>query len=562
MRSRVAGLALAVTAASSPAHAQRIRGVLTDSATHERFPGAVVILYDSAGHGLGRVIAGADGRYSVVSGPSARTMRIMHIGFRQRDIALHAADSVLDVALQPIPRLVAGIEATGSRVCAGTVEGTAALDLWQQARAGLLASVVARESSPPRIRLRTYRRTLDPVLKKIIADTAEFSDVVDGRSFVAARPPWVFADYGYMRENAGMRQYYAPDEGVLLDPTFADTHCLHVIDGRGPRESQIGIAFDPIATPERDTVVDVAGALWLDRATYAPHDIEFRYTNLERESHDSGGDIRFALMPNGISMVERWQIRTAVIAIDEPATPAGLATRETPRPDRRNARVIAYQHIGGEIASATWPDGKHWEGNLPSIRGRVVNADSTPVANAVVWIFDRQDTVRTDAAGRFRFAPLEPGLYRVVASDSALAVEGIFRSLPAPAVVLASQSADITVLLHSRTEVFPTVCPAKSYRPGTGVLFARVVDSTGAPVPDAQIQIQMLVPGDTTANARLGQTRMGVTGEDGRFMICGADRNRRLVVRAFKDNRGAGMAIDHWGDEVLSLSLTMRPLKL
>jgi hypothetical protein len=536
--------------------------VLTDSVTRERVLGAVVILYDSAGHGLARVISGADGQYSIGTSPSARTMRILRIGFRQRELALRTADSVVNVALQPIPSLVAGIAATDSRVCAGTAEGTAALELWEQARAGLLASVVARELSPPRIRLRTYRRTLEPVLKKIVADTAEFSDVVDGRSFIAARAPWVFAEYGYMHEEGGMRQYYAPDEGVLLDPTFADTHCLHVIDGRGPRESQIGIAFDPIATPERDTVVDVAGALWLDRATYAPHDIEFRYTNLEREARDAGGDVSFALMPNGISMVDRWQIRSTVIAIDQPVTPVNLVPREVRRRDRRNARVVAYQQIGGEIASAIWPDGKRWDSNLPTIRGRVVNADSTPVANAIVWMFDRQDTVRTDAAGRFKFAPLEPGLYRVVASDSALAVEGIFRSLPVSAVVLASQSADITVLLHPRAEVFPTVCPANSYRPGTGVLFARVVDATGTPVSDARVEIAMQARGDTTGKALPGQTRLGVTGEDGRFMICGADRERRLIVRATKDNRGAGIAIDRWGDEVLSLSLTIRPLKL
>ena len=296
--------------------------------------------------------------------------------------------------------------------------------------------------------------------------------------------------------------------------------------------------------------------------TYAPHDIEFRYTNLEREGRDSGGEVDFALMPNGISMIERWQIRSVVVVMDVPVTTTNLARREVPRRERSNARVLAYQHIGGEIAAAVWPDGKHWEGNLPSIQGTVIDADSVPVANAVVWTLDRRDTVRTDAAGRFKFPPVEPGLYRVVATDSALAIEGISRSLPEPAVVLASQSADVTVLLHSRAEVFPTVCPSKSYRPGSGVLFARVVDSLGAAVPDAQIEIETMTPGDTTAKARVGQTRIGVTGEDGRFVICGADRSRRLVIRAFKGASGVGMAIDRWGDEVLSLSLTLRPLKL
>ena len=177
MRKRVAGLVLVlvVVAATSQAHAQRIRGVLTDSATRERVPGAVVILYDSAGRGLARVIAGADGQYTIGSGATTRTMRIMRIGFRPRELAVGAGDSVVNISLQPIPSLLAGIKATDSRVCDAASDGNPALDLWEQARAGLLASLVSRESSPPRIRLRTYRRTIEPVLRKIVADTAEYS---------------------------------------------------------------------------------------------------------------------------------------------------------------------------------------------------------------------------------------------------------------------------------------------------------------------------------------------------------------------------------------------------
>src|SRR5262249_7655326 len=159
-----------------------------------------------------------------------------------------------------------------------------------------------------------------------VADTAEFTEVVDARSFVAARAPWSFALYGYMREaNDGTRDYYAPDENVLLDPTFADTHCLHPIDGRGPRAAQIGIAFDPLDTPERDRIVDVSGALWLDRATFAPLAIEFHYTSLERQNRDAGGELSFTMMPNGVSMIERWEIRSSMLAFDVPSVPTGLA---------------------------------------------------------------------------------------------------------------------------------------------------------------------------------------------------------------------------------------------
>src|ERR1700755_2735720 len=130
---RVAGVALVAVAAATPAHAQRIRGVLTDSATRDRVPGAVVVLYDSAGHGLARAIAGADGQYSIGSGLATRMMRVMRIGFRPRELAVRSPDSIVNVVLQPIPSLVAGVQAIDSRVCAGKSQGNSALDLWEQA---------------------------------------------------------------------------------------------------------------------------------------------------------------------------------------------------------------------------------------------------------------------------------------------------------------------------------------------------------------------------------------------------------------------------------------------
>jgi hypothetical protein len=560
VRRRVAGLALAAIAAASPADAQRIRGVVTDAVTHERVPRGIVVLYDSAGRGLGRAIAAVDGAYSIAGAPAMRRLRVMRIGFRPRDITLSAGDSVLDVALQPIPPVMNAVQSNEARVCAADPDNSA-IELWEQARAGLLASVIAQESSPPRMRVRTYRRVLDPVLKRPVADTIVFGDHMELRSFVAARPPWVFASYGYMRDNRDHREFYAPSEAVLLDPTFAETHCLRAIDGRGPRAGEVGIAFDPIVSPDRDTIVDVEGALWLDRSTYAPRTIEFRYTNLERDSRDAGGEVHFVLMPNGISMVERWQIRTTMLAFDEPSTPDALPKRDVPRRERRGGRILGYDPMGGEVVSAVWPDGKRWVNDLPHIEGTVADPAGEPVRDALVWLANRRDTVRTDSSGHFEFAPGPPGLYHVYASDSALATVGISRALPVEAIVLASQGAKLDLRLLPRAKIFPSICPARSYTPGTGVLMARVVDSLGVAVPLARVDIESTPKEETSPTATPTQTRTGVTGDDGRFIICGAQLDRRLVVRVYGRDSGAGVAIDRWGDEFLSLTLELRPLK-
>ena len=561
MRSAFAGIALAALAAST-ARAQRIRGTLTDSITREAISGAVVVLFDSAGRNLSRSIADARGKYSVPRYPGTRTMRVVGIGFRPREVSVGVADSLVDLRLEPVSALLGGVQSVENRVCAGEPTGRAALDLWEQARAGLLASVVSREAAPPRIRLRTYRRTLDPVLRRSVADTTDYRDVVDSRSFVAARSAWLFAAYGYMREESdGTREYFGPDESVLLDPEFVATHCLHAIDGPGPRSSQIGIAFDPIITADRDTIVDITGAVWLDRATYAPRAIEFRYTNLEREGPDAGGEVEFAVMPNGISMIDRWQIRSMVMALDVPDS-KGLARRTVPRRERQTVRILGYRQIGGQIASAVWPDGKRWMSNLAHIQGTVIDLNSASVPGAIVWLVGLPDTVRADSLGRFAFPPMIPGLYTVTASDSALALEGIGRALPTRAVLLAIDNTDVELRYYPRSDVLPSICPAKSYRPGTGVLLAHVLDERGTPVPNARVEVETAKDaGSPDAPAQASGVRTGTAGDDGRFVICGAERDRRLIVRAFTDDTGAGIAVNRWGDDVLSVSLTLRPLK-
>lgn len=561
MRSVARVIAVAALVAAVPrAHAQRVRGALTDSATRGPVPGAVVVLYDSARRELARAISDARGEYSVARPAATRRMRIVRIGFRPTEAALDAADSIVDARLQPVPALLHDVRASADRVCPDRPNAGVALELWEQARAGLLASVVAREASPPRLRLRKYRRTLDPVRRQVIADTAEYNDVVDARSFVAARVPWSFAVYGYMREaDDGTREYFAPDERVLLDPSFAETHCLRPIDGRGPRATQLGIAFDPIDVPERDTIVDIAGTLWLDRATFAPLAIEYRYTSLEPANRDSGGEVNFALMPSGVSMIERWEIRSASIATDLPSVSTGLVRRNVPRAERHNVRILGYRRIGGQIALATWPDGRRWVSDLPRIEGTLRTVEGDPVADAFVWIMRSADTVRSDARGHFEFPPMAPGLYVVAASDSALAGLGVSRTLPQRVPLLTTGSTEVDLEFRPRSSVFPTICPARSYRVGTGVMLARVVDADGAPVADATVEVETQ-RADSAGHTAVGR-RYGQTAYDGAFVVCGAERDYRLVVRAFKDRSAGGIAIDRWGDEVIAVTLTLRPIK-
>src|SRR5215831_14238269 len=98
----------------------------------------------------------------------------------------------------------------------------------------------------------------------VVDDSVWIKTLVGDQPFIAAQTAAVFATEGYMRERVGGdRDYYAPDEGVLLDEAFAGSHCLRVSAADQAHPRQIGIAFEPV-TPERDSLVEIRGTVWLN----------------------------------------------------------------------------------------------------------------------------------------------------------------------------------------------------------------------------------------------------------------------------------------------------------
>jgi len=565
-RARLLIALVAAGAAIAPAraHAQRVRGTLTDSSTREPVSGAVVSVLDSAGQFVSRTIADDKGRFTAALLRGARTLHIVRIGYRPVDAPL-TGDSTMDFHLAPIASRLATMTASEGRVCPGKPGASEALEAWEQARDGLLASVVARESNPPRLRFRTYWRTRDPVRKAIETDSSRTRDLVADRSYVAARPAWAFEADGYMREHlGGERDYFAPDEAVLLDPSFAATHCMRLADADAAHNNQIGIHFEPADIRSRDTVVDLAGTLWLDKVTPSLRSFEFEYTNLEPRARGSGGSLMFETMPNGVPMVVRWNIHSAILAIDADNS-NGVRHSPPPRSMRANVRVLGYQETGGETGYAIWPDGSHWNLGLSKIVGVVVDQSGGRVPRARVWFNGGRDTVVADSEGVFRFPYEFPGNYVLVASDSVLAAQSIGRNIPTRVFLTETRDIAVQLILHPRSEVLPLVCPSASYAPRTGVVFARLVYSDGSAADHAQVQVEtsarLAVKRDTAAaRDTIDQPlrRLGESGDDGRFVVCGAGRDRPMRVRGVKNNLVGEATIDQWTDEIASLTIVLK----
>jgi hypothetical protein len=554
----VVSLLTVTFAVAAPAAAQRVRGTARDSVTGQPVSGVVAWVSDSAGKFLARSIGDDSGTFAVMRLAGSARLRIMRIGYRPREIALHegAGDTTVDVPLAALTPLLETVEATSRRVCPGEKGTGRALELWEQARTALLASVVAREASAPTVRLLSFTRTLEPLKLHVLRQQLTRREVVVDKSYVAARPAWQFAADGYMQEHrGGDRTFYAPDDEVLLDPSFAEVHCLRVVAGTAEHAGEAGISFEPVRTGGRDTLVDVAGVLWMGGSPPQLRSLEFHYTDLEPAAKGSGGELIFRVMPNGAPMIERWHIRSALLRAEENLHPSRVYHRPPDRPDRRDVTLTGYSEVGGAIASATWPDGRKWAAPLPRISGRVALADGSAAGAARVWLEDTSDSTTTAADGSFSFPPVMPGRYFVLAADTTLAKIGLTRGWGGT-VVGPGDSASVDVYYFGMSELIKGQCKDQSIPAGTGVMFGRLKDLGGSPLSEGRVAATW--SDDGSGNGRSKPDRVENADEEGRFAICGAPLDRPVRLRAQRDDVQADADVKMKGD-VTALVLVLRP---
>ena len=556
-RGIVVSLLMVTFAVAAPAAAQRVRGTARDSVTGQPVSGVVAWVNDSAGKFLARSIGDDAGTFAVVRLPGSARLRLMRIGYRPREIALHEGlgDTTVNASLASLPPLLETVEATSRRVCPGEKGTGRALELWEQARTALLAGVVAREASAPTVRLLSFNRSLEPVNQHVIRQQLTRRVVVVDKSYVAARPAWAFAADGYMQEHSGDRTFYAPDDEVLLDPSFAGVHCLRVVAGMAEHAGEAGISFEPVRTGGRDTLVDVAGVLWMGGSPPQLRSLEFHYTGLEPAAKGSGGELIFRVMPNGAPMIERWRIRSALLRADETLHPSAVYRRPPDRPERHDVTLTGYSEVGGAVASATWPDGKKWKAPLPRISGRVTLANGQPADAARVWLEDTSDSTTTAADGSFSFPPVMPGRYFVLAADTTLAKIGIIRGWGG-AIVGPGDSASVDVYYSGMSELIKGECKDQSIPDGTGVMFGRLKDEDGSPLSDGRVAATW--SNDAPGNGRSKPDRVQNADEEGRFAICGAPLDRPVRLRAKRDDVQVDANVKMSGN-VTALVLVLRP---
>ena len=485
---------LLAVAFSTQVCAQQIRGTVLDSASRRPLASAVVMYLGATGTMLGRSITDERGAYASVAPSAAQRVRVQRLGYRAREVPLPPAASgaSFDIALLAIPALLEPVSVEAASSCPRRPDGPAALALLEQAYIGLLATIVAREANPAAIKLIAFTREMEGTSERIRHQTVRM-DSSRGRtnSFAAVATGSDFVDDGFVREQAE----------TLLSDGFARGYCFRIHDPDRGRPSQVGLAF--AAATDRKGRVDIDGTLWVDTVARALSDIEFRYVGLPHSpgAPELGGRIGFREMPNGMVLIDRWFLRLATMHVD--------SSRGRSVPPRVWFEALEQ---GGEVARATWPDGKAWTGSLGAVHLHVATTVGTAVTTATVRLGDSDYRASTDAHGDAEILDVLPGPYDLVISDTALAPATIAVGIPMKLTVPRNGIAHATIAQPPVNAFLEKKCLAVDERRWVQ---ATVVRRDTSPAVDARWEV-----GEDLAAATPGVSATGRSDAEGKFGFC------------------------------------------
>jgi hypothetical protein len=407
-------LALGLLALSAPLEAQLYQGVVRDTISLAPIAGVVVSVIDSTGKPFARTLSAQNGAYRLAVPSMTARLRVQRIGYRMREIRLVPSTeetATLDIALVALPSLLDPVRVIGAAACPKRRDNAGAQALYEQARAGLLATIVARETNPGSVVRYAYDR---PVM--LWPDSAPVRVRIDStrETTVSFRSPFSgdeFVRFGFQRKIGDHWQYFGPDADVLLDEGFANGYCFSIADRDRTRRSQIGLSF--AAATKQKGRVDIVGTLWIDTVARELRTIEYKYTGAGGLAGylDTGGRTSFLQMPNGIVAVTQWSVRLLNSKVDSVQDKFG---------NQRSVRSLVQSEGGGYLAKASWPDGTSWLAPMGTARLRLMLNDTTPLVANEVSLAGTDYRAKTDSSGLVRFRDLFPGRYSLVVRDTLL----------------------------------------------------------------------------------------------------------------------------------------------
>ncbi|MFI5233516.1 MAG: carboxypeptidase-like regulatory domain-containing protein [Gemmatimonadales bacterium] len=559
MRGRVASsvtILVACAMFTGAAHAQAITGVVHDSVSLQPVSGAVVILLDSAGGIVARSLTNERGEYRTAFREPMRMARFVRIGFVPRDVPLPprtASDAHLDVTMFALPSLIQPIRVLANSQCKVRKDRADALGLWEQARAGLLATIVARDASPARMVRLGFDKVMDGNSNRVERMRVRTdSGESDAASFVAVHAAQDFVRFGFSTDSGASGAYFGPDADVLLNDAFASAYCFELASPERDRRGQVGLRFVPAA--RKSGRVDIDGTLWIDTVARELRDVQFRYLNVNRgaDRFHPGGYVSFRSMTNGVVLIDRWSIRVASAVIDTSEEGGRLKYRY----------ALYAEEEGGELASASWPDGLTWSAPLGALHLHALTKDRKPAVGAVVALVATPFFNTVGATGYADIRGLLPGEYAVRIIDPRIAELGIglptalkFRAAP-------DSTALATLTVPTTESSIEDRCVADHHRTVRDSVFTigRVVAPNGGLVNDLKVTFATRPKGSPRDAAWTWSNVHFTTETDGMFEFCHAfTPDTEIFYRVSRDGAIEAEVSQTFTSNLMVVRIPIRP---
>jgi hypothetical protein len=325
---------------------------------------------------------------------------------------------------------------------------------------------------------------------------------------------------------------------------------MRAIQDRAKPE-QIGLGFEPVA---RTGLVDVAGVLWLDRASGELRNLEYRYelgVGNGAQPGSSGtesatGRIEYRRLDNGGWIVNRWLIRVPVQKDERNNTlfsngaGGNLTVRST-----RVARTTAFWEVGGDVRAVldSSDPAVSQQSDVGVLRGSIVTGPNhVGVPNVEINVASTGPSAQsrktiTGSDGLFSFDSLPEGDYRLTVSAASFDTLNTLVQ-PVPLRIGASTLQAVTIAIPSAEEGRAALCSANPS--STTIVHGFVTDSaTGQRVVGAHVEAYWLSGatrnvGGLSASAH---QRVTLTDSNGKYVFCGMEPTSRLLLTASLGSR-------------------------
>ena len=524
-------LVLLVALCPSVTEAQTVRGRVFDQVMPQPAAGAIVSLERvpsplSKPEPVRSILADEVGAYAFTA-TTAGNYRILvrRIGsppFRSDVFAMALGETRrLDIHLQRVNGAASVTELGRITVLRATPCETSLQDaaritaFWEDARTALLATEISARDNLVSRRFVRFVRDLDP--KSLDVDNETLYEFIAPQTVnIGFTSPSgdSLSTSGYWRRTTNTSfRYYGPDANALLSQAFVEDHCFSIIEN-GNRPGRIGLSFEPIERRKgRGTPAEIRGTVWLDSQTSELRSLEFAWTTLPMRVPDDhlGGEVLFSRLASGPWFVHRWRLRMP----QEVLVADGRGTQQV------RTKKFAILEEGGYVESATTAHGR-----LPAmVTGLVLDGDRRILAGARVKVAGTDRETFTDAAGRFRFDAVPPGLRRITVEHERYEALGV-RAGDKQVLLDEGSTRELTFVGPEGDEVEALLCDGEPAR-GRGTIRLVFIDSaTTRPMRGLRVSI---AERDGNGDGFASETE---TDASGVVVFCNAPASRPLTLTA------------------------------